>query len=206
MPWDRKRHRYYIVRIEGDEWTWCYSAKELEQTLTRVCFDQKLLKIMAELHGYVDADRRHANSLDLTYMGGKTLLIFEKIVVELEIFTEGQIRYRISNPWDMNIRPKFGRIPHDYITNRIYFCDVKEDFDLEYEGRIAIGAIVKPTDGWNFDLIGFAEKKAEIAAKANDLPAAVYIPLDNDVIIYLYADIMEGYTIKLLQFEKERRS
>ena len=74
MSWMHKRRSYNIVRIEDSTWNWCYSALELQELLNELCRGQKLLRWMAELVGYAEATPRGANFLDLSYMGGNTLL------------------------------------------------------------------------------------------------------------------------------------
>ena len=197
MSWMHKRRSYNIVRMEDSTWNWCYSALELQELLNELCRGQKLLRWMAELVGYAEAAPRGDNFLDLSYMGGNTLLIFSDVVLEFDIHVEGLIGYRFCKPWNVHIRPVNDRIPEDYITNPIYFCDLKDDFQLEYVGSTVQEVTVKPTDTWGFSAVGFDEVKAYAAAKANDLPNEIHFMLDNGVELCLYADQLEYYMIEL---------
>ena len=199
MSWRHKKRNYNIVRVEDSTWQWCYSAEELEKTLNDLCRGQKLLYCMAELHGYLDANPRGDNFLDLSYMGGNTLMIFDEIVVELDIRVEGLIGYRIAKPWNMSIRPVNDPVPEDYITNPIYFCNVKSDFRLEYEGHTVSDVKIDRTNSWGFSAKGFDEEMADAAANANDLPNAIHFMLDNGIDFCLIADQIEYYMIELNQ-------
>lgn len=197
MSWRHKKRSYNIIRLEDSKWNWCYSADELEKTLNDLCRGQKLLCCMAELHGYLDAVPRGDNYLDLSYMGGNTLMIFDGIVVEFDIRVEGLIGYRVAKPWNMSIRPVNDRIPEDYITNPIYFCNVKSDFVLDYEGHTVRDVKIDHTNLWGFSAKGFDEEIANAAAEANDLPGAIHFALSNGVVFCLIADQLEYYMIEL---------
>ena len=197
MSWMHKRRSYNIVRMEDSTWNWCYSALELQELLNELCRGQKLLRWMAELVGYAEATPRGDNFLDLSYMGGNTLLIFSDVVLEFDIRVEGLIGYRFCKPWNVHIRPVNDRIPEDYITNPIYFCDLKDDFQLEYVGSTVQEVDVESTDSWGFPAVGFDEEKASAAAEAKDLPNEIHFMLDNDVELCLYADQLEYYMIEL---------
>ena len=197
MSWMHKRRSYNIVRIEDSTWNWCYSALELQELLNELCRGQKLLRWMAELVGYAEATPRGNNFLDLSYMGGNTLLIFSDVVLEFDIRVEGLIGYRFCKPWNVHIRPVNDRIPEDYITNPIYFCDLKNDFQLEYAGSTVQEVTVETIDSWGFSAVGFDEEKASAAAEAKDLPNEIHFMLDNDVELCLYADQLEYYMIEL---------
>ena len=199
MSWLYRKHHYNIIRIEDSEWNWCYSADELEKTLNDLCRGQKLLHCMAELCGYLEAAVRGDNFLDLSYMGGNTLMIFDKTVIEFDIRVEGLIGYRIVKPWNMSIRPIYDYIPEGYVTNPIYFCDVKNKFKLEYEGQTVCDVKIDHTNTWGFPATGFDDEKANIAAEANDLPNAIHFALSNGVDFSLLADTLEFYMIELYQ-------
>lgn len=195
----RAEQSYYIVRMEDSKWHWCYSAEKLEKTLNTLCREQKLLCCMVELHGYLDAVPRGDNFLDLSYMGGNTLMIFEGVAVEFDIRVEGIIGYRAVKPWNMSIHPVTGRIPKDYITNPIYFCNVKREFELDYEGHTVCGVKIDHTNSWGFSTKGFDKEKANTAAEANDLPNAIHFDLSNGIGFCLLADPLEYYMVELWQ-------
>ena len=199
MSWTHKKMSYNIIRIENSEWHWCYSAKELEKVLNDLCRGQKFLRCMAELRGYLYMVRRSENYLDLSDMGGHTLIIFDKAVIEFDIRVEGLIGYRIAKPWDLHIHPVYDYVPSDYITDSIYFCDVKNDFELDFECHTVCNIQVDNTDTWGFSAKGFDEELADAAAKTNDLPQAIHFMLDNNVDFYLMADQIEYYMIELTQ-------
>ena len=192
-----KRCSYNIVRIENSTWNWCYSAQELQVILNELCCGQKLLRWMAELVGYADATPRGSNFLDLSYMGGNTLLIFSDVILEFDIRVKGLIGYRFCKPWNVHIRPVTDCIPEDYITNPVYFCYLKDDFQLEYVGSTVQEVTVESTDSWGFSAVGFDEEKASAAAEAKDLPNEIHFMLDNVVELCLYADQLEYYMIEL---------
>ena len=197
MSRSHKKRSYNIIRIEESKWNWCYSADELEKTLYDLCRGQKLLCCMAELQGYLDAVLRGDNCLDLSYMGGNTLMVFDKIVVEFDIRVEGLIGYRVAKPWNTHIRPVNDRIPEDYITNPIYFCNVKSDFGFDYEGHTVCDVKIDHTNSWGFSAKDFDEEIANAAAKANDLPKVIHFTLSNGVDFCLIADQLEYYMIEL---------
>ena len=71
-----------------------YSAMELQGLLNDLCRGQKLLRWMAGLVGYAEATPCGNNFLDLSYMGGNTILFFSDVVLEFDIRVEGLIGYR----------------------------------------------------------------------------------------------------------------
>ena len=88
-------------------------------------------------------------------------------------------------------------IPEDYITNPIYFCDLKDNFQLEYASSTVQEVAVESTDSWGFSAVGFDEEKASAAAEAKDLPGEVHFLLDNGAELRLYADQLEYYMVEL---------
>lgn len=88
-------------------------------------------------------------------------------------------------------------IPEDYITNPIYFCDLKDNFQLEYASSTVQEVAVESTDSWGFSAVGFDEEKASAAAEAKDLPGEVHFLLDNGAELCLYADQLEYYMVEL---------
>lgn len=197
MSWMHKRRNYNIVRIEDSTWNWCYSAHELQSLLNELCRGQKLLRWMAELVEYAETEPDRNNFLDFSYMGGNMLLFFSDIVLEFDIRVEGLVGYRFCKPWNVHICPLNDGIREDYITNPIYFCDLKEDFQLEYANSTVQEVTVKPTDTWGFSAVGFDEVKAYASAKANDLPNEIHFMLDNGVELCLYATQLEYYMVEL---------
>lgn len=190
-------HNYNIIRIEDSPWSWCYSARELESLLNSVCRGNKLLRCMVELRGFLDAVPYDGNLLDLSYMGGNALLIFDKTVLEFDIRVEGLIGYRIVKPWNVHIHPVYDSIPQDYITNPIYFCDVKSDLATDYEGRTVCDVKIDTTNTWGFSARGFNSEKASAAAAAHDLPDKIHFILNNGMDFCLIADSLEYYMIKV---------
>ena len=152
---------------------------------------------MVDACGYVEAIPHGGNHLDLTYMGGNLLLIFERTVLELEILAEGLVRYRIMPRWYLRIRPGSGPIPLEYTPDPTCFCDLKASFETEYEGRIVCRAEVDQTWSWAFCTTGLDEEKADAAAEAFDLPNAIRFLLEGGTELCLFADVIENYSIVL---------
>ena len=188
---------YYTVHVQNSEWRWCYSAKALQKLLTRAFWGQKLLRMMVDSCGYAEAIPFDGDRLNLTYMGGNLLLIFERTALELEILGEGLVRYRIMPRRCLRIRPGSGPIPAEYNPEPICFCDLNTSFEPEYEGRTVCSAEVDQTWSWAFSAVGLDEEKAEAAAEAFDLPNAIRFLLEGGPELCLFADTIENYSIVL---------
>lgn len=195
-------HRYekmkYTVfdipeKIEGSEWKWCYSAKELEQEL-RLCFVGKAIKgVYAELKGYLTSSHHSVDYIDLSFEGGGCVIVFENAVLELGLHAEGQFNYRIDPLEQIKTHSVKDYPPDD--CNEIIDCflDIENhDITVKIAGQTVKDIRVPGTDMWSFSLEGFDEHKARVAAKKCDLPSEIDLYMDG-YIIRLIGDDMEYY-------------
>lgn len=189
------KHNYYIAALPDVEWTYSYSAKKFEKELNRLFAGKKLRAIYVDLDGYLEALSSHTNYIDLSYMGGTSLVAFEKTVLQLAIHAEGMIEYRLFPVWEMNLRKVFAYPPDDMVMADNYFYNVLEhDISFDYTDEELLRIDVKGTSTWPFSQPGFDKTAAVLASKKNDLPAEITLHMGSCIIRFLGSDL-EYYVV-----------
>lgn len=184
---------YLIAYTDHKECEWCYRAEDLEKELNEVCRNQRLNKVYVSLVGYYDAFAYHKNKIDLTYMGGPSLLIFDKCAIELDIWGEGLIKYRIIPIWDIRIKHRFDRFPEDMYSEDNYFYDASETIYLKYEQGIVESVAVESTGTYSFEAKGINTELLHMSSESHQLPNNIIFNLDNGKSISFIADYIENY-------------
>lgn len=191
------RVHYTVVSIENYEKQWSYSTTELKKTLEETCLNQKLERVYVHLNGYLQAFHYEDNEIDLTYMGGPTLLVFEKVAIVIDIMGEGLVRFGMFPIWELKRRDVFDYSPDDMLMNETYYFDAGSRLHLEFENQRVLAVSVKATTiGRAFNTgHGFDRDKADCAEKAGELPNAVEFHLANGNTVYLVGDDIENYWV-----------
>lgn len=187
---------YTVFTLPDAEWTYSYSANKLENELAKHFKRQKLRSIYISLSGYLDSMYSTTDYIDLSCIGGTTLIIFDKLVLQLAIHAEGMFEHRIFPVRDMKMEAVY-----DYPTENAlvagngYFNLQDSSVSLEYAEKRVESVSVKGTGLWGgFYLPGFDEETAELAALENDLPSEIQFRTEAGV-IRLVGDSIEYYCL-----------
>lgn len=188
-----ENQKYHYYRISGlpDNWEWCYSANELEKKLNQLTKGLVLNNLYVYLDSYLDRRGDNWKCLDLTFVGGYVLLIFNKLAVAFALHVEGMVEYSIFSPSQIHIEEEYDYIPDRYEPSYADLVELKDYFEEEYTGKRIIKTEVKHTDMWGFSLEGFDKERADNAAAANDLPERIVFHLANNVQLKLVCDDLE---------------
>lgn len=188
---------YYEIALPEKDYITAYSAAELKSELLEALAGKELKKMFVDLYGYIDSSQYDDNGISFSYMGGKDLLVFDDVAVELCIRGEGMIRYRVFENFDADcFVKKRGFAPADTRTNISYFFDLATVLDLQFEDTTLRNIETVTTDVWPFSPSWFDEKKA---TASNDLPNVIKFHMSNGVQICFAGDSIEYYYMYLKQ-------
>ena len=190
------KQKYSIATFPSVEWKYSYSAKELEKELSNVLVGQRIKAIYVDLDGYRESLQSKTDFIDLSYMGGTALAVFEKTVLQLMIRVEGMIEYRLFPIWEMRLRRVLDYPPDDMVMADKYFFNAREhDISFDYTDKQVDRITVKGTNTWPFSQSNFDESLAEIAAKKNDLPAEIVLYTESCNICFLGSDLEYSFVV-----------
>ena len=190
------KHKYSIISLPDKEWTYSYSATKFQSELCTLFTGKKLTEIYLELGGYLDSGHNDINLIDLTYMGGSALVLFEKSVLHLNIHVEGMIEYRHFPIWEMNIQNVYDYPPDDLFRSNNYFINVTQhELTFDYFGANVNNITVIGNDTWGFSQPRFDSEIAEAAAEKSDLPTEIVLHT-NDCNIRFIGDSIEYYWLR----------
>ena len=189
------KQEYVIATLPDVEWKCCYSAKGLEEELNRTINGHHIKAIYVGLDGYLESMHSKTNFIDLSYMGGTSLILFEKVVLQLAIHTEGMIEYRFFPIWDLRLRKVFDYPPDDMgLSDKYFYNTINHDITYGYLDEKVRSISVKGTSAWAFSQPFFDETIAEVAADKNDLPAEIAFWTDSCVVRFI-GDYIEYYYV-----------
>ena len=185
--------KYHYDRIYGlpRNQEWCYSARAFQKQLNQLTKGLVLEKLYVYLDDYLAGRGHNRKCLNLSFVGGYVLLIFNKLAIEFVLHVEGMVKYSVFSPSQIQIEAKYDHITDQYNPAYADLIELKEYFEEEYAGKRMLKAEVGHTDTWGFHLEGFDKERAGIAADANDLPERIVFHLVNDVQLKLVCDDLE---------------
>lgn len=189
---------YYEIHLPEHDLETVYSAEELCADLSSLLTGKTLKKIFVDLYGLIDCSQRTENSLDFSYMGGASLLVFDDLAVELCIHAEGMIQYHVFYGIDPSaFVKKTGFAPENTYSSNSYFFDIAPLLTLKYENSWVKTVEVFPTDTWPFSQSWFDEAKAEASGH---LPNQIKVNMSNGVRVCFEGDSIEYYSMWLEQY------
>jgi len=187
---------YARICIDHPDRAWSYCADALKAELEQACLHQRLTGLYVNLNGYLDAFAHDEFIIDLTYLGGPTLLLFEKTAVEIDIHGEGLVQYRILPMHNLKIKKLVGYPPDDMGSNETYFFDAAFHFQMEFWKQTVTGITVKGTNTRAFNAsFGFDAALADEAERCSALPNEIAFHLSDGNTVYLQGDELENYQV-----------
>ena len=183
--------------VEGAPMKWCYSAKELQEELSQKFIGHKLIAVYVGLDGYLNSFHLETNYIDMSYLFGGCIVLFDNAVLDLGLHVAGEFNYRIIPPYLVKRRTRKDYAPDDY--NALLDCYVNienHDITVEIANQAVTDITVPGMDMWAFSIDGFDEEKADAAAQANDLPAEIDIHTEKYT-IRIIGDDIEYYVLKI---------
>lgn len=190
---------YYEINKPEDGWQWCYSAQELENILNNTLIGQKVLSVFVNLAGYLATLNPHPkDAIDLTYLGGQIIVLFEKDALVLNIYSKGVVKYELIPEWLIKKRRICDKFRSSMITSENYYFDLKNhQFSCEFTGLKVTKIEVYGTDSWGLAINGFDEIRAEGSGNMNQLPHKILFYLEGGVLLEVIADEFENSRITI---------
>ena len=193
MP-DREPERgeYHYQKLTGLTlgWPWCYSAAELETRLNERLKGLVLEKLYIYFSDYQRGTCHDRESLNLSCIGGFSLLVFDRLAVGLFLDIQGMVRCRIFSPEQLRFEDVCGPAPEDW-SREMFVVELQTCFAAEYSGQRVAKVEVPQTDMWGMVLKSFDRARAEKEADAKDLPDGVFFYLENGTKVKLMCDESE---------------
>ena len=190
---------YYEIEIDTTQkWKWAYSYKAFRTFLTKELKDKKIKRIFVELECFLWSVST-CNLLDCTTVGGQLIVLFDDKALIMYIYAEGVFKYKIVPSDDIIIpdTPLFNYPPkHLMYLRQRYFYDIKDRFELSYEGYEVIKINVEGTHAYA-DAKGFDEEKAEKYAVNEMLPRKVVFTLENGNTLEIIGDDSEYFLVNM---------
>ena len=189
---------YCEIKLPAGEWSWCYSAADLQNRLTERLPGQRVKAIYVGLYAYLQTQYSKTDLVDLSYTGGISLLVLETTALALRIRGEGMAEYRILPTDALSVREISDYLPEDLVQNEGYFFDLaRHDRTCDYAGKRLERVRVPRTTVWAMPVPGFDEKRAEKAGAAFDLPGEIYGTLEDGTCLRFIGDEYANYCILL---------
>ena len=196
MSFYKGEMKYYEIQVPDIVWQTCYATQELLHDLQSI-EGQRIVAIMVNLDSYLEALSWHVNRIDLTYLGQPSLIFFENNVLQLDIYVEGMIRYRVFPVWEVKRKSRYGIPPDDIVINNRFYFDVADHrygISFNYTNTPVHKIIVKGTNSWGFSQSWFDSQKAKVASRKNDLPTEIVLCTENCSIRFV-GDEIENYWV-----------
>ena len=186
---------YLTIRLPDTDRNWCYSAEMLKAELNSLLVGQRIQAVCVSLAGCVYALYHAPNIIDLSYLGGSSLLLFEKTALELSFYAVGMLGYRLFPVWEAKLRRVYGYVPRESLPSDDLFIDASKcDITHDFAGRQISGAEIIGADYWSIDNSSFDAEKAGAAAEKSDLPAEIILSFDGGRIRF-ESEEMENYRV-----------
>lgn len=194
----RDTFEYSVIEVEQEEpMQWCYSAKKLEKELGEKLRDKSVQSIYVSLSGYLDSYQNDTDRVDLSFEAGECIVVFNDIVLEIAIHTQGQLAYRFVPKDKVNIKTFIGAVPAQcHGIENAYFDIKNHDISYNIEGSRLQKVSVMATYMWAFSDIGQDKELLEESVQKNDLPAEIDL-LTDKCNIRIIGDEFEYYSILL---------
>lgn len=186
---------YLTIRLPDTERNWCYSAEMLKAELNSLLVGQRIQAVCVSLEGCVYALYHAPDIIDLSYLGGSSLLLFEKTALELSFYAVGMLEYRLFPVWEAKLRRVYGYVPRESLPSDDLFIDASKcDITNDFAGKRISGAKIIGADYWSIDSSSFDAEKAGAAAEKSDLPAEIILSFDGGRIRF-ESEEMENYRV-----------
>ena len=185
---------YQFCRISGvpDNRQWCYSAKALQEELNQLLKGLTIQKVYISLDSYRSGSGDGQTYVNLSFAGGCSLLVFEKVAVAFVLHVDGMVEYSVFAPDRLRIEEISGFAP-----GGAYFMALQSCPMAQYAGKRVVEVEVRPADTWGYRREGFDEERAKQAADANDLPNGICLFLKNGAQLQLICDTFGGFHVRL---------
>ena len=119
---------YLTIRLPDTERNWCYSAEMLKAELNSLLVGQRIQAVCVSLEGCVYALYHAPDIIDLSYLGGSSLLLFEKTALELSFYAVGMLEYRLFPVWEAKLRRVYGYVPRESLPSDDLFIDASKEY------------------------------------------------------------------------------
>lgn len=192
---DKEKICFSEIYIDAGNDECIYTVDELQALLMKKFLRQKLKKMYIDLNGYLESLDLDAHKIDLSYMGGATLLVFEEECIQFLFHGEGMFCCRCFPVSHLTVTERQDYPPDDLWLNERYVHDVSTDFILPYENQVVSEIIVKGTNTWGFSQPWFDSEKAALLAWQGKLPNYIDFQLENGNHLWFQGCPIEYYVL-----------
>ena len=182
---------YTILTSDPPARLWCYSAKKLQEDLNRTCAGQTLQAAFLSYPEYRYHAQPEKNVMNLTEFGGELCLVFEQAAVFLRIHAEGMVEYQITGIPQLHMQEVVDFLPETKQIQEKCYHNLKDVFELHYEGQKLRYVKVTATNTWSFRIEGFEDSLAQLAANHCDLPCSIHFRLGSGLEMIFSGDSLE---------------
>lgn len=167
----------------------CYSAKELEAEMSKLCNNQKLLGVMVSAENFMYMNRNAESSYRRFDMGGGVTVTFENFVVDFIIHAEGLFKYRTIPLTDVKyFGSVYEKIPFD---NADCYCEIdKRYFEKEFTEETVVSCETRATESAPFN-----NPDKSLLSDPPELPERVIFNLSNGNSLQLIGDDNEYFAV-----------
>lgn len=189
-----KKIKYYKLKINNKDYQILYSVDEVERMIFENFMWRRLEKVYVNLEGYLYSSKYDDNLIDLSYMGGDTILVFDNACLGLMFHADGILKYKITDK-PSEIIECCEEIHECTVYKDDCYCDISQQFTLAFENQTLMKSYVFGTNCSPFYTSDFNMKKAQFYADMNKLPSRICFKLKNGNVFYIQGDEIEYYCI-----------
>ena len=192
-----REEQYLLWFFKGPikEHQWCYSARELNEMLTKLCVGKSIVAIYVSAMNYVSCISTQHRYVDY-YMDAALVIRLNDVCIYLLVYAQGLFKVCVYSS---------SEVEWIQITDCVYdkenefsdIADVYGMFDLEYKESEIVQVIVDKSSDWSFSVEGFEKSKI---GKTIELPERIHLILDNGNKLSI-TGVEEYFTISICEGE-----
>ena len=172
----------YTFDFSEKEFKWCYSAKELCQTLNDICIGQTVKSIFVGAMNYADPLNVRENRVNY-YLGSEVIIKTDDILIDLLIHASGLFELRTFNNAEYTMKGPTVKLIDDGHEELCEIGNVYGAFKINYTEHSIKKVVVDETNCWPWAAKGFDKSKLGTPV---ELPEAIHFLLENDHSLSFY--------------------
>ena len=181
MDWDSVgKAEIYNFTFPEKACRWAYSAKELEETLQKLCVGETIEAVYVGATNYGNPLSLHENYVNY-YVGNQILLQMKNILLDLRVCAEGLVQWRAFSAAEYKVRKEV-RLQKDG-ADLCKLGDAYGAFDIDYTQQPIGKVTVTATDCWPWDPRDFEGSKV---GEPVELPDAIRFHLSDGHVFSLW--------------------
>ena len=183
----------YTFEFPDRDFEWCYSAKDLCESLNKLCLGKSIKALYVSATNYADPLRVEENYVNY-YHGSELIIELEDTLLDLLIFAEGLFRWRVFDKSEYTSTGPNLKFIDDGDEEFCALGNVYGAFKADYTASID-KIVVEDTEYWPWRANGFDESKL---GNPIELPQTILFELSNNYILSLHG-WDDDFAIKMVQ-------